>query len=327
MKKTRFRSLVAAIALLLTAAAIIPVRRAVAAPQGSRYGANYFPNIELISQTGQKVKFYDDLIKGKIVVIDFIYTHCKDMCPLETARLAQVQKMLGDRVGKDVFFYSISIEPTVDTPEVLKAYAEKFHAGSGWLFLTGKKEDIQLLSQKLGLSGPSTESPDGHTPMVLIGDEATGEWQRNAANDNPRFIATLIENLGGYKNRKQEAQNNYANAPTLKLTHRGQYLFATRCSACHTIGHGDLIGPDLSGVTTSRSRDWLTRFIYKPDEMLAKDPTAMALFKKYKEVQMPNVRLGPEDVQSLIDYLEIHDKAMDSNSTARAITAPAQEKP
>src|SRR5258708_14847101 len=89
--------------------------------------------------------FYDDLIKGKVVAIDLIYTHCMDSCPLETARLAQVQKMLGDRVGRDIFFYSISIDPDNDTPEELKAYAEKYHAGPGWLFLTGKKEDVELI--------------------------------------------------------------------------------------------------------------------------------------------------------------------------------------
>ncbi|HEV8181552.1 MAG TPA: SCO family protein, partial [Candidatus Angelobacter sp.] len=105
----------------------------------SRWGANYFPNIELTTQGGKTVHFYDDLIKGKIVAIDLIYTTCQYSCPLETARLVQVQKMLGDRVGKDIFFYSITIDPKNDTPAALKAYAEKFHAGPGWTFLTGKK--------------------------------------------------------------------------------------------------------------------------------------------------------------------------------------------
>ena len=297
--------------LLSTVAAVVCVNRAQAAPKGSRYGANYFPNTALTTQDGRTVRFYDDLIKDKIVVIDFIYTHCKDMCPLETARLAQVQKKLGDRVGRDVFFYSISIDPTADTPEVLKAYAAKFHAGPGWLFLTGKKDEIELLSKKLGLySDPDPEVRDGHTPMVLIGDEATGEWIRNAANDNPLVLVTLIEKLGGYQNRPQAPLKNYAEVPEIKLTHKGQYLFSTRCSACHTIGHGDLVGPDLRGVTKVRTPQWLTKFIYKPDEVLAqKDPIALALFDKYKEVQMPNLRLGPEDVQNIIDYLHVQDIA------------------
>ena len=114
--------------------------------------SNHFPNVELITQDGKKVHFYDDLIKGKIVAIDLIYTTCHYSCPLETARLAQVQKKLGDRVGKDIFFYSISIDPEHDTPEVLKGYMEQFHVGPGWTFLTGKKEDIIFLGKRLGLT-------------------------------------------------------------------------------------------------------------------------------------------------------------------------------
>ena len=110
-----------------------------AAPKGSPWGADYFPNVELTDQDGKTVKFYDDLIKDKVVAINFIYTHCGDTCPAETASLRQVQKLLGDRVGKDIFFYSISIDPDHDTPKVLKEYADKFHAGPGWRFLTGKK--------------------------------------------------------------------------------------------------------------------------------------------------------------------------------------------
>src|SRR5476649_119157 len=108
----------AVVALLAAAVALMWIGPASAA---NRWGADYFPNVPLTTQDGTTVHFYDDLIKGKIVVIDLIYTHCKDMCPLETARLAQVQRLLGDRVGKDIFFYSISIDPKQDTPEVLKA--------------------------------------------------------------------------------------------------------------------------------------------------------------------------------------------------------------
>src|SRR5215471_14387811 len=88
---------------------------------------SHFPNVELITQDDKTVHFYDDLIKGKIVAIDLIYTTCEYACPLETARMVQVQKKLGSRVGSDIFFYSISIDPAHDTPEVLRAYMEKFH--------------------------------------------------------------------------------------------------------------------------------------------------------------------------------------------------------
>ena len=218
---------------------------------GNRWGANYFPNVPLTTQDGRSVHLYDDLLKGKSVVINLIYTRCKDSCPLETARLAQVQHMLGDRVGKDIFFYSISIDPENDTPETLRSYAEKFHAGPGWLFLTGKKADIDLIGRKLGLYSDASLNRDGHTTDLMIGNEPTGQWMRNNATDNPRFLLMTISSLlDGFNYGKQrQAAKSYAEAPKLLVTDKGQYLFATRCAACHTIGHGIKIGPDLAGVT------------------------------------------------------------------------------
>jgi protein SCO1/2 len=287
----------------------------------NHYGANYFPNVTLTTQDGTKVHFYDDLIKGKIVVIDLIYTQCVDACPLETARLVQVQKMLGDRVGKDIFFYSISIDPTHDTPAVLKSYAEKFHVGPGWAFLTGKKEDIDLVSKKLGLySEPDPNDRDGHMPAVILGNEPTGQWMRNSATDNARFLSLIIGNwLDGFKHAKPiEASANYDQAARIDMSDKGRYIFATHCAACHTIGHGDKIGPDLLGVTNIRERAWLAKFIATPDQVLAeKDPTATALFEKYKQVIMPNLRLSPVDLESLLNFLQTQ------NGTPRAEASAA----
>lgn len=283
----------------------------------TRWGAGYFPNVELTTQDGAKVHFYDDLLKGKMVVIELIYTHCVDACPLETARLAQVQRLLGDRVGKEIFFYSISIDPERDTPSELKAYAEKYHAGPGWLFLTGKKEDVDLISKKLGLyTAPNPRSRDGHAPAVLLGNEATGQWMRNSATDNARFLTVLIGDwLNSWKNRK-EALKSYSEASPINISDKGQYIFATHCAACHAIGHGDKIGPDLMGVSKIRERTWLTRFILRPDQMIANgDPIAVELFNKYKQVNMPVLRLADVDVKALLNYLEtqtIVDKALPS---------------
>ncbi len=271
----------------------------------SLWGPEYFPNVPLITQDGKTVHFYDDLLKGKLVAIDLIYTHCVDACPLETARLAQVQKMLGDRVGKDVFFYSISIDPKRDTPEELKAYAEKYHVGPGWLFLTGNEKDIELISKKLGLySEPDPSNRDGHTPTLMIGNVPGGQWMKNSALDNPRFLALMIgQFMDSYKSQNASAKA-YTEAPKLEIN-KGQYLFSTRCAPCHTIGHGDLIGPDLMGVTNVRERAWLSRIIAEPDQMLAeKDPIATALFAKYKNIRMPNLRLDKESVALLLDYLD-----------------------
>ena len=268
--------------------------------------SSHFPNVELITHEGKKVRFYDDLIKGKVVAIELMYTTCKYNCPLETARLVQLQKMLGDRMGKDVFFYSITIEPDIDTPQALKAYAEKYHIGPGWTFLTGKEADIKLISKKLGLDSlPDVNDPDGHTPHLLIGNDATGLWMRNSGLDNTKFLSMKIEQLMGYRAETVDAAAaNQAGTVKLNLD-KGAYLFATRCAACHTIGNGDKIGPDLLGVTSVRDLNWLRRTISEPDKLIAeKDPIAMALFKQYKEVQMPRLGLAEADVNVLFDFMK-----------------------
>jgi protein SCO1/2 len=209
-------------------------------------------------------------------------------------------------MGKDVFFYSITIEPQRDTPEVLKAYAEKYHVGPGWTFLTGKEADIKLISKNLGLDTlPNPDDPDGHTPSLLIGNDATGLWMRNSALDNTKFLAIKIEQMLGYSAATvTPATANQASALKLNID-KGQYLFSTRCAACHTIGNGDKIGPDLLGVTSVRDRDWLVRIIKDSDKLIAeKDPIATALFKKYKEIRMPRLGLAEADVDVLIEYMK-----------------------
>src|SRR5262245_52473592 len=116
--------------------------------QGGRWGKDYFPNLPVVTQDGKTLRFYDDLIKGKIVVISFIFTSCKDICPITTARLAQVEEKLGESMGRDVFIYSMTVDPANDSPERLKKYAEAFHTGPGWTFLTGKMEDIRTINGK-----------------------------------------------------------------------------------------------------------------------------------------------------------------------------------
>src|SRR5262245_3537546 len=133
--------------------------------KAGRWGKDYVPNVPVVTQDGNVLNFYDDLIKDKIVVLSFIYTSCKDICPLATARLGEAQERLGDRLGRDIFFYSISIEPERDTPERLKQYADAFHAGPGWVFLNGLPEDIKLISDMFG--DRRTELIDHRNDVVL----------------------------------------------------------------------------------------------------------------------------------------------------------------
>jgi len=275
----------------------------------AKLGADYFPNIVLTTQDGKDVHFYDDLLKGKIVALNFIYTQCEFSCSLETARLAQVQDLLHDRVGKDVFFYSISIDPDHDTPAVLKDYAAKFKAGPGWTFLTGKKEDIDLLATKLGMSEDAsiTSAPghdiDGHTAHLLIGNEETGQWLRDSGTDNPRFLARLIGRFVDDHATETLPGRGGSDGSPLKIGSPGQYLFGKECAACHTIGHGDKIGPDLKEVANRRDRAWLARYISQPDKVLASgDPIARVLRAKYS-MTMPNLRVGDRDLAALMSFL------------------------
>ena len=292
----------------------------------SRWGANYFPDVTLTTQDGKDVKFYD-LIKGRIVAIDLIYTNCQYVCPIETSRLARMQQLLGERMGRDVFFVSISIDPEHDTPAVLKAYGAKFNAGSGWTFLTGKAADIDVLSKKLGLWSDPKETQDGHTPMLLLGNEATGEWMRTSALDNPAFTARLItDRLGNWK--PAQPAKSYADAPPI-TTRRddGEYLYRSLCSSCHTVNQGEKIGPDLGRAYDSQDHNWLAEYTLRPDVVRGrKDPTAMALLSAYAAVRMPNLSLTPPEVQAIFRYIETARSRPAESVTAAAPAAALASK-
>jgi protein SCO1/2 len=154
-----------------------------------------FPNVPLLTHEGKVVHFYDDLIKNKTVMINFMYVRCGDICPGMTANLRKVQNELGDRVGKDIFMYSISIEPERDTPEMLKAYAELFQVKPGWTFLTGKKADIELLRKSLGFSNSDPaidKDKTQHTGVVKFGIESLERWGMSPALGDPKYIAEYL---------------------------------------------------------------------------------------------------------------------------------------
>jgi len=313
----RGRNLRSTPALLVGAVVFLHFGSAFAA---DRWGADYFPNVPLVTQDGNSVHLYEDLLKGKSVAMNVIYTSCKDECPLETARLVQLQRLLGERMGKDIFFYSITIDPKRDTPKVLKAYAQKYGVGPGWLFLTGNEEDIRLATKKLGLSRVrDSASKDGHSASLMVGNAPAGLWMRNSAVDNPQFLATTIANFLGWKNAAPG--KSYAEARPLVLD-KGEYFFQSQCSVCHSIGQGDKMGPDLAGVTARRDRTWLSRYITAPDKMLAEgDPIAVALFEKYQYARMPNLRLSSDEVAAVLSYVETRSGAPREQARKDSVSA------
>jgi protein SCO1/2 len=289
-----------------------------AAPQGSPWNGDYFPNVVLTDQDGTRLRFYDDLVKDKVVLINFMFATCHDACPLETAKLRQVQERLAGRVGRDMFMYSITITPSHDTPEVLKEYAAKFNVGPGWKFLTGNEDDITLLRKKLGLySEVTVEQAEGHGMSLIVGNERTGVWMKRSSFDNPRVLARVMsDRLLNYASRVAD-DTSYVQAAHKIAIDPGEDLFRRRCQDCHTVGAGDAIGPDLEGVTDRRERAWLARYIRSPNEVLAaKDPVATALYAKYRRVPMPTLGLTERDVEHLIGYLESQNAKLRSVSGA-----------
>jgi len=267
------------------------------------WGADYLPNVSLTTHNGKSVRLYDDLLKGRKVAIALMYTSCSETCPLITARMVELRRALGERVSRGLYFYSISIDPW-DTPDVLKAYAAKFGAGGpGWEFLTGQEDDIALVIRKLGLSRPSDrDTPDGHTPILMVGDVDRGQWMRNSAVDNPQFLAATIVTflrLGG-----TDIGPSYAQAEPLTVD-RGQAVFESRCQGCHTLGNGDRLGPDLIGLYDRRDRRWVEAYIKAPERMRARgDPAALVLAKRFGN-RMPAQTLGSEDTAALLNYLDL----------------------
>ncbi len=150
------------------------------------------PEVDVLDQNGNALHFYSDLIKGKTVAINFIFTNCTTICPPLAATFARVQKEMGDKVGRDVHFISISVDPLTDTPERLKAWGAKFKAGAGWTFVTGNKEQIDKLLYALGASVSRRED---HSPTVIVGNDLKGVWTRTYGLARTTELEGLIMNV------------------------------------------------------------------------------------------------------------------------------------
>src|SRR5262245_35061404 len=161
------RSVQASIALLAGMIVLLPSR---SEAQSRAWGEGYFPNLPVVTRDGKTLRFYDDLIKGKLVLFSFIFTACTNFCLITMARQAQVQLILGSRVAHDIFLDSITVEPENYTPDNLTAYADAFHAGPGWSFLTETLEDIRATNSKLGAKMRNVSE---HRNELVLGNDAT----------------------------------------------------------------------------------------------------------------------------------------------------------
>jgi len=165
-------------------------------------------DIPLVSQHHEAVRLRDQ-IRGKVVLIHFMFTTCDGVCPLTTKNLVKVQEQLGDHFGRDVFIESISLDPEVDTPEVLGRYAENLGAKPGWTFFTGRRADIDRLRHQLGLydRDPVIDADKTkHAGIVVVGNEAAGAWAAMSGLARPELIVEsilrLLRTTGGPETRR-----------------------------------------------------------------------------------------------------------------------------
>jgi cytochrome oxidase Cu insertion factor (SCO1/SenC/PrrC family) len=164
--------------------------------EGSRsMSSSRIPDVQVHDQTGRQLKFYSDLVKGKSVAINFIFTTCTTICPPLTATFRRVQQDLKER-APGVQLISISVDPVTDTPERLHAFATKFRAGPGWTFVTGNRAEIDSLLRALGAA---VADKNDHTPMILIGNDLTDYWTRSYGLSSPEVLVRVIAETAGHR--------------------------------------------------------------------------------------------------------------------------------
>src|SRR5215212_10144695 len=145
------------------------------------------PDVKVPTQDGRAVDFYSDLIKGKVVAVNFVFTYCTTVCPPMGAIFGKLQEQ-----HADAHLVSVSIDPEVDTPAKLKAWSRKFGARPGWTLVTGKKDDIVRL-----LKAMNAYSADyaNHQPVTIVGNDATGTWKRAYGFTNAGKLAVMLGEL------------------------------------------------------------------------------------------------------------------------------------
>lgn len=159
----------------------------------------YFPNVELVTHEGKTVRFYDDIVKNKIIIFNMMYAVCTESCPINTASLLNVQKSLRHRVGKDIFIYSMTLQPEIDTPAVLRDYMKKYGIMMpGWTFLTGKRDNVELVRRKMGFYDSDPEADKDistHVGVFRIGDGGRHKWFMTSPLFSTSKIVKSIQNL------------------------------------------------------------------------------------------------------------------------------------
>ncbi len=151
------------------------------------------PDVEVLDQEGRRRRFVSDLVAGRMVAIHFIFTNCTTICPPLAATFGTLRRLLGERAGRDVSLISVSVDPTNDTPERLKAWSAKFGGGPGWTLVTGERDQMVRLLKSLGAY---TADMNDHPPLVWIGNRQ-GQWRRAYGLAAPRKLLQAIDDMAG----------------------------------------------------------------------------------------------------------------------------------
>jgi protein SCO1/2 len=182
-------------AAAVSSAFLVPVEEH-AQRGASRKQSDQFSNILLYDQHGKPVRFYDDLVKDKTVIINLMFTGCGETCPANTAELAKLNDLLGQRMGRDIIMVSLSIDPVADTPARLKQYWESFGAKPGWLFLTGKPGEVDRLRRELGaydLDPMIDANPTQHAGFITVGNDRKDRWTAlPLLMHTPQLLGTIL---------------------------------------------------------------------------------------------------------------------------------------
>lgn len=162
-------------------------------PKEEAKAREYFTDLPVVDQNGQELRFYSDVLRGRTVLIDFIFTNCEDACPIATAKLNQLRNTLGERFGEEVFFVSISVDPDRDTPNHMKAFAAEQNADvPGWIWLTGKPEHVNRIVKRFG---QYTEDFENHTTLMLAGNVPKKHWTKIQPMADVSQIALKLTSL------------------------------------------------------------------------------------------------------------------------------------
>lgn len=165
--------------------------RNISASQGDDKARQYFTDTVLLTHEGKEVRYYSDLLEGRTVIISFIFTSCTDACPLINTTLQRVQERLKDRIGKDIYILSITVDPEVDTVKVISDYRKKYKAMDGWLFLTGSARNLDIVGQKMG----QVFDKEAHLTALLVGNTKTARWRKIPANLSDAIIASQVKDI------------------------------------------------------------------------------------------------------------------------------------